>query len=344
MKEIDECQCLAAGYCEFFRQEMTYDPPNWQWCQTASKEERNKYKIDCIKKHDRKKLVLDGKYITNQQLIKDCVDYLIPKIAALNIKGIAAVPRSGFLPASFCSVMLNLPLYFIQKDGSAEPMSGVCEFGGKRMEKHKESDGKILVLDDTVYSGNSLLPIKNHVGREGFLFGSLYVHPSSVVLVDVYGKELPPPHLLEWNFFNSPYISQCLLDFDGILCPNVPYQVAKDENKYIDYIKNVEPYHHRLPKIHSCRGIVTARLEKYRDITEEWLEKHNVKYNFLRMFPTERQEERDANHAIEAARFKSNVLREVDAHFFMESEKLEAQLMRSQSERLIICPEEGTFK
>ena len=49
MKEIDECQCPTAGYCEFFRQEMTYDPPNWQWCQTASKEERNKYKIDCIK-------------------------------------------------------------------------------------------------------------------------------------------------------------------------------------------------------------------------------------------------------------------------------------------------------
>ena len=54
MKEIDECQCPTSGYCEFFRQEMTYDPPNWQWCQAASKEERDKYKIDCDKKHDRK--------------------------------------------------------------------------------------------------------------------------------------------------------------------------------------------------------------------------------------------------------------------------------------------------
>ena len=62
------------------------------------------------------------------------------------------------------------------------------------------------------------------------------------------------------------------------------------------------------------------------------------------MFPSERQQERDANHAVEAAKFKSDVLREVDAHFFMESEKLEAQLMRSQSERLIICPEEGSFR
>ena len=341
---VKECQCPQAGYCEYFRQEMTYSPPNWQWCQGASEEERASYKIDCDKKHDRRKLVLDGKYITNQQLIKDCVDYLIPKIANLNIKGIAPVPRSGFLPASFCSVMLNLPLYSMQKDGSVEPMSGVCKFGGKRMENHKDLDGKILVLDDTVYAGNSLARIKKQLGRDKFLFGSLYVHPSSLKLVDLYGKELPPPHLLEWNFFNSSYISQCLLDFDGILCPNVPYQIAKDEEKYIDYIKNVEPYHHRLPKVHTCKGIVTARLEKYRDETEEWLEKHKVKYRFLRMFPSERQQERDANHAVEAAKFKSDVLREVDAHFFMESEKLEAQLMRSQSERLIICPEEGSFR
>jgi adenine/guanine phosphoribosyltransferase-like PRPP-binding protein/uncharacterized HAD superfamily protein len=341
---MEKCACDQHGYCEYFRQEMTYNPPNWQWCQGATEEERKKYKIDCDKKHDRKKFILDGKYVTNQQLVKDCVDFLIPKIARLNVKGIAAVPRSGFLPASFCSVMLNLPLFLIDEDGSVKPMSALSEFGGKRMEKHKQEDGKILVLDDTVYSGNSLLPIKNHVGKEDFLFGTLYVHPSSVGLVDVYGKELPPPHLLEWNFFNSCYVSQCLLDFDGILSPNVPYEICIDEERYIEYIKNVEPYYHRLPRIHSCKGIVTARLEKYRDVTEEWLEKHKVKYEFLRMFPTERQEERDANHAVEAAKFKSDVLREVDAHFFMESEKLEAQLMRSQSKRLIICPEEGSFR
>lgn len=340
---MEKCICDKHGYCEYFRQEMTYSPPNWQWCQSATEEERKKYKIDCDKKHDRKKFILDGKYITNQQLLKDCVDYLIPKIGPLNIKGIAPVPRSGFLPASFCSVMLNLPMFSIEKDGSIKPMSALSEFGGKRMENHEEVDGKILVLDDTVYSGNSLLPTKKKMGRENFLYGSLYVHPASTELVDVYGKELPPPHLLEWNFFNSCYVNQCLLDFDGILSPNVPYEICIDEERYIEYIKNVKPYYHRLPTIHSCKGIVTARLEKYRDITEEWLERHKVKYGFLRMFPTEKEQERDANHAVEAAKFKAGVLREVDAAFFMESERLEAQLMRSQSKRLIICPEEGSF-
>ena len=338
-----ECQCPQAGYCEYFRQEMTYSPPNWQWCQGASEEERASYKIDCDKKHERKKSVLDGKYISNQQLTKDCVDYLIPKIANLNIKGIAPVPRSGFLPASFCCAMLNLPMYSIEKDGTVKLMSALSEFGGKRMENHKDSDGKILVLDDTVYSGNSLTPIKKQLGKDNFLFGCLYSHPSSVDVVDLYGKQLDPPHLLEWNFFNSCHLSQSLFDFDGILCPNVPYKVAKDENKYIDYIKNVEPYYHRLPTQRPCKGIVTARLEKYRDITEEWLDRHKVKYKVLKMFPTERQAERDANHAVEAANFKAEMFKRLDASFFVESEKLEAQLIRAQVERLVICPDEVTL-
>ena len=51
---MKECQCPRPGFCEFFRQEMTYDPPNWQWCQNATPEEIEEYKIACDKKHDRK--------------------------------------------------------------------------------------------------------------------------------------------------------------------------------------------------------------------------------------------------------------------------------------------------
>ena len=54
MEDIHECQCAQAGYCEFFKQEMTYDPPNWQWCQGASKSDRDQYKANCDKKHKRR--------------------------------------------------------------------------------------------------------------------------------------------------------------------------------------------------------------------------------------------------------------------------------------------------
>ena len=79
------------------------------------------------------------------------------------------------------------------------------------------------------------------------MFGCLYSHPS-VDVVDLYGKQLDPPHLLEWNF-NSCHLSQSLFDFDGILSPNVPYEICIDEEKYVEYVKNVKPYYHRLPTV-----------------------------------------------------------------------------------------------
>ena len=342
--DIDECQCPQAGFCEFFRQEMTYDPPNWQWCQNATPEERGEYKISCDKKHDRKNFEIKGRFLTVNDLIEDCKNHLIPKLGELELKGIAGVPRSGYLPASMCALWLNIPLYSFNSSGDFCPLSGRSQFGGQRMKDFEQKKGKILVLDDTVYGGKSLAEIKKILkNHKQVLYGSLYVHPKSLHAVDVYGKELPPPHLLEWNFFNSAYIQHAALDFDGILSPNVPYEVCQNEADYIDYITNVEPLYYRIPRTYTCKGIITARLEKYRDITEAWLEKHKIKYGFLHMFPTEKQEIRDKNHVVESARFKSKAFTDSNAAYYVESEPAEAALIRSQAYRLVICPDEGKY-
>ena len=130
-----------------------------------------------------------------------------------------------------------------------------------------------------------------------------------------------------------------MLDFDGILSPNVPYDVCVDEERYIEYIKNVKPFPHRIPKTY-CKGIVTARLEKYRDITEWWLKKHGVNYGFLKMYPTEDEAKRDNNHVEEASTFKAKIFSQSDAKFFIESEIAEAVRIRKKSGKLVICPEE----
>ena len=106
--------------------------------------------------------------------------------------------------------------------------------------------------------------------------------------------------------------------------------MCEDEPRYIDFIKNVKPFPHRIPKTH-CAGIVTGRLEKYRDITEEWLDRYNVKYGFLKMFPTEMEEERNKNHVEEVSTFKAKIFSESDAHFFIESEIPEAVKIRQKS-------------
>ena len=341
---MKKCKCPRPGFCKFFRQEMTYDPPNWQWCQNATPEERIEYKLACDKKHDRKNFEVKGEFLTNNDLIEDCKNHLIPKLGKLKLTGIAGVPRSGFLPASICALWLNIPLYSFNDSGELHPLSGRTQFGGQRMKEYKQAKEKILVLDDTVYGGISMMEVQELLqSNKQVLYGSLYVHPASLDLVDVYGKELPPPHLLEWNFFNSAYIQQAILDFDGILSPNVPYEKCQNESDYIDYITNVEPLYHRIPRTYTCKGIVTARLEKYRSITEAWLKKYKIKYGFLKMFPTEKQEIRDKNHIVESSKFKSKEFTDSGAAYFVESEPAEASLIRSQVYRLVICPDEGNF-
>ncbi len=342
MKDIHECQCAQAGYCEFFKQEMTYDPPNWQWCQRASKSERDQYKANCDKKHKRReeqnRMFLDAEYITTAQLIQECKDLLLPQIAKLNLKGVVGIPRSGMLPASMIALWLNLPLYSVNRSGQPNILSASTNFGGIRMGNFLSRQGKLLVIDDTVYAGNAIQDFKSTFHEDAF-YCVAYAHPSAKHEVDFFAKELPPPHLLEWNLFNCTYIETALLDFDGIFCPNVPYKISIDEKRYIDYIKNVEPFPHRIPKTH-CKGIVTARLEKYRSITEDWLRRHGISYGFLKMFPTEDKAKRDKNHVEESSTFKAEIFSNSDANFFIESELPEAVRIRKKSGKFVICPEE----
>lgn len=339
---MQECQCPKHGFCRFYKQEMTYDPPNWQWCQSASEQDRLNYKKQCELKQERLKkeedTYLAGQYITNAQLIRDCKNILLPQIANLDIRGILGIPRSGMFPASMIAMWLNLPLYFLDPQNNLVPMSGASKFGGIRMMEHKPLTGRLLVVDDTVYAGTAIKNFKSRFLEDVYL-AATYVKPEAKDLVDFYAKELPPPHLLEWNLFNCTYIQQALLDFDGILCPNVPFEILEHEEKHKEWLSNVKPFYHRLPKF-KCKGIVTARFERYRDITENWLARHNVKYERLIMMPNEMEEDRLRDHVETSSTYKAKHFVESDAKFFIESEVPEAIRIRKKSGKLVICPEE----
>lgn len=339
---MDKCQCARSGFCEFFKQEMTYDPPNWQWCQNATPEERAKYKIACDKKQGRRKMSgVTGRFITTSDLVDDCRKLLVPHLCKAGVTGVAGVPRSGYVATGVCATALNIPIYNISGSGLILA-SAASTFGGYRMEGYKVSHAKIAIIDDTVFSGNSIRKVKIAM-RDTYLYACVYVKPSSVEEIDYYGCEVEEPHILDWHFFNSSHIEDTLLDFDGILSPDVPAEICNNEEKYIEYLKNVEPIYHRLPVSRKCKGIVTARLEKYRDITEEWLEKHKVKYGFLHMYPTEDVHIRDSNHIIQASIYKGDFYSRSDAIFFVESSSAEANFIRKTADKIVICPEQGKF-
>ena len=232
------------------------------------------------------------------------------------------------LPASMIAMWLNLPLYFLDPQNNLLPMSAATKFGGIRMSHYKGSNGNVCSCRRHGVCGTAMKNIKSRLNEDAY-FCSVYLRPASELKPDFYARELNPPHLLEWNLFNCVYIEHALLDFDGILSPNVPYDVCVDEERYIEFIKNVKPFPHRIPKTY-CKGIVTARLEKYRDITEWWLKKHGVNYGFLKMYPTEDEAKRDKNHVEEASTFKAKIFSQSDAKFFIESEIAEAVRIRQE--------------
>lgn len=337
---MEECQCSGPGYCDFFKQQMTYDPPNWQWCQGASAAERSEYKMACDKKHKRHSFGnIECAFLTNAQLAEDCVKHLLPKIAHLNVSGIVAIPRSGFLVASICATFLNLPLYTISNK-KITICNSLSDFGGYRMNNFSSSSGRLLFIDDTVFSGTTLGRIKELFGDD-HLYAALYCKPDHLDVVDVYGKELDAPHLLEWHFFNSTHVEKTLFDLDGVFIPNVPVSCCLDDDRYEDYICHTKPFYHRLPKAYKLKAIVTGRLDKFRKQTEDWLAKYNFEYGDLIMFPTEKRKQRDANHVKEVGKYKADAYKKSSAVFFMESEKAEGKAIKKYCHKRVILPNDG---
>ena len=343
---MEKCQCDSPGFCDYFQKEMAESPPNWQWCQNATKEEREKHWEDNQKKLARARAGpwnpedINDRFITTASMIEDCKKYLLPKLAKLNIKGVIGVPRSGLLPASICALWLNVPIYTIGEQGQIYPLSNSSEFGGLRMKHFKEKSGHIVIIDDTISTGRSMDSFVSSIhSTESVLKCGLYVRPEKIEDIDIHGMETHHPYLLEWCFFNTSWMNTSLLDFDGIFSPDVPIDVCEDEDKYIEYITNVEPFYHRLPEMFQCRGIVTARLNKYREVTKEWLAKYGVEYDELHMYPTEKEAIRDLNHIAESAAFKSEIYSRSPAKIFVESNQSEAILINRKTKKAVVCPD-----
>lgn len=339
---MEECFCNEPGFCQFFNKEMTADPPSWQWCQSATSEERKAYKERSdLGLQTKRRRSPSGKIITLDALINTTKAKLIPQLKKYNISGIVGVPRSGLITASIIAVELNLPLYsFNGKE--LVLLSSFSEYGGCRMEHFNQSGDCLLFIDDTSSSGFAAKNIKELFPES--IFAVTYSTPVGTKHVDHYGEILENPHILEWNFFNSLHVQHALFDIDGIFCKNVPIEILNDEEKEIAWLETVEPYLERIPKLFKAKALVTGRLERYRDVTEAWLKRHGFNYNKLIMFPTEREEERNLKHHFVVGQYKGEIAKKMFAKFFVESEMPEAKIIKETfPNTCVICPNDGVY-
>lgn len=262
-----------------------------------------------------------------------------------DITAIAGVARSGLAVATMVSMYLHLPMLTIRQNSNDVQETG----NGWRLGKsrHVRPDkSHICVIDDTCMTGNSLKAITPTVSKLGRVTTAcVYVNPLAKRKPDVWAVELGWPHLLEWNLFNSVLSPNMATDFDGILCRDCRPEEDDDGPRYLTFLRTAEPKY--LTRKVAIPLIVTARIERYREETERWLHRHNVKFKQLVMHPAATLRERNKDNI---AAYKARVFRAwAGSHriigpppvAFIESDDHQARAIAKIANRMTICPLSG---
>lgn len=216
------------------------------------------------------------RYIKTEQLIRDArkLAWMLPD----RIRGVAGVPRSGMIAASVIATARSVPLYCASRNH--EPTK--LENGFRILGRTEPYEGPLVVVEDSVNSGQNLETFGHHATICGNVVkAAVYVNPSCQFRPDVWAVDCPMPHYFEWHFFGSDLTRMAAFDMDGVICEACPIDCDDDGDRYIHWMQNVRPLN--LPYPHVVPLIVTARLEKWRKITEAWLTRHGVRWKQLHM-------------------------------------------------------------
>lgn len=276
--------------------------------------------------------------------LSDLSNLIIKEISRIphDIDLVVGIPRSGLLVAIQIALLLNKPCTDL--DGLLE--NRILAYGRtKSINGFIESVSqcrKILVVDDSVASGESIRAAKSKISQKGIsaevLYLAAYVLDSSKDCVDIFLEVLPSPRLFEWNVFHqSAYMAKACLDIDGVICDDPTYKQNDDGKEYLKFIETSKP-----KIIPSCElgYIVTSRLEKYRVQTEKWLQDNHVKYKQLVMLDTTAEERAEQGMHGE---FKAAFYKSCDAALFVESEKNQAIIISNSTGKPVFCLENSMF-
>jgi len=252
---------------------------------------------------------------------------------------IVGIPRSGMIAASMISELLGKPL----SDVTTFALNKGCIGGGSRFNKYKVNREykKVLVVDDTVYSGQALSRVKDsfkNITDVEFIYMAIWAEGErGKNIIDLYLEyyACPEPwifHPSEWNIYHHDayWMNRILFDLDGVLCIDPPSD--RNIKEYEAYLPKAMPYHNVTGKI---GGIITYRCECYRDVTEKWLKEQGIQYNKLIMAPFNCIEDRD--RSLKSAIWKGEIFKkDTNAVLYIESNDEEAQIINNVSGKPVL--------
>lgn len=256
---------------------------------------------------------------------------------------IVGIPRSGMMPAYLIGFMLNRPVISLD-----EFLADLAPTRGDRPRNEIASDSDeihALFVDDSINNGNAYLrvaelPKERYIGKRVVrqylaVYGSEAWRNDEVMTL----ARCNTPRLFQWNYTNHGIAQYSCYDMDGVLCVDPTDEQNDDGRLYCDFVLNARPLY--IPK-YRIKAIVTSRLEKYRDITEQWLREHGVQYEHLYMLDLPSKEERIRLKA--HGKFKSEVYANMsDAFLFVESNPGQAAEIAKVTKKPVICTENDKF-
>lgn len=271
-------------------------------------------------------------------LNRDVLDWL-DKLPA-DIELVVGIPRSGLLVGNLLSLYMDVPLTDVEGLIEGRIIQTGTRYKGEDLSEILSSSRKVLVVDDSLLRGKQLQLVKNKVEKarleHEILYGVVYMEPGAEGMVDCFYRILPWPRCFQWNIFHYSLSNRSCFDMDGVLCRNPTDEENDDGDKYRRFIRNVKP---RILPSGTIGWLVTCRLEKYRELTEQWLEKHGIKYKHLLMMdlPNKEARVRSKSHAS----YKAAMYKDSDAWLFVESSVRQAEEIAALSGKEVLCVETG---
>jgi len=248
-------------------------------------------------------------------------------------KEIISIPRSGNIPSSIIALHLNIP--WSQIDFVNHP----CSYSGRIAQQTGRT--RYLLVDDSCHTGTRIRTALENLKNKGITeVDTLAIYLSPEQKTDYYYEIVNQPRAFEWNLFNhTSWLSSIALDIDGVVCPDPKIDEVLNERGYIECIKNAPCIRPIAPKV---AAFVTSRLEKYRDVTEEWLGKNGFSYNKLVMSPHKTAQERrsSGSHGLDKAKvYQQNP----SWILFIESESGQASQIHKITNKPVLCTDTNFF-
>lgn len=279
-------------------------------------------------RHDWQEMI----FVSYQQLIADSIEFSNDIDFKFDV--VVGVPRSGMVPATVIALHHNKPLSDI--DSIAE---GDTFYAGDRLIDKYVEINNILVVDDASWSTKNMAIAREKLeDLEGNIkYAAIYVAGKAIKIdiIDFHHKITELPRFFEWNLWHCNHLRKACVDIDGILCPDPTSEQNDDGEKYRDFIINSKPL--VVPQ-RAIAHLVTNRLEKYRNLTVEWLKKWNIQFVQLHMLDLPDGISRRRKRI--RGKFKAEVYSKIRRfNVFIESSTLQAKEIHSITGRPVLCME-----